>query len=120
MVGEKIEEDFEFLKEDERILAVLIFGSRVGGETHGKSDTDICIVAPGSDPWSVLREIFPKVDTEKKGYDVHTFEELTLKMKHEVMENHKIVWCRDEFELQEYFYNYWKIWNDQAKARDVA
>ena len=44
MDRKKIEEDFKFLEEDEAVLAVLLFGSQVTGETHERSDIDICIV----------------------------------------------------------------------------
>lgn len=116
----KIKEDFSFLKEDVNILAVLVFGSQVTGQKHERSDTDICVVAPDAEPSDVMRKVWRNVKTEKKGYDVHTFEEFNLKMKHEVMENYEIIWCEDKPKLQEYFYKYRKLWKDQAKARGVA
>ncbi|KXB07273.1 hypothetical protein AKJ52_00635, partial [candidate division MSBL1 archaeon SCGC-AAA382C18] len=48
------------------------------------------------------------------------FEELTLKMKHSVIENHQLVWTRNRGNLEEYFYKYRKLWQDQAKARGIA
>lgn len=113
-------DDFEFLKKDDRVLAVLVFGSHVKEEAHEGSDVDVCIVAPESDPLEVLGEVWENVDTEGKNYDVHTFEELSLKMKHQVMENHETVWSRDRYRLQEYFYRFRKLWKDQAIARGVA
>lgn len=44
--GESIEADFAFLAEDERILAVLLFGSSAKEQADERSDWDICIVTP--------------------------------------------------------------------------
>lgn len=114
-----VEKDFSFLREKEGVLAVLLFGSHVTGRDHEKSDLDICIVAPGEDPWDLWLEVDKEVRSKEK-YDFHVFEDLGLKMKHQVMENYEIIWCRDKYKLQEYFYNYRKLWKDQAKARGVA
>ncbi len=116
----KIESDFEFLKSDDEVLAILVFGSSVKGREHSRSDVDICVVAPEQNPWEILREVYSEVDTEGNDYDVHTFEELSLKMKHSVMEDHVPVWIRDHGKLKEYFYRYRKLWQDQAKARGVT
>ncbi len=43
---ERIEADFAFLAEDERILAVLLFGSGAKEQANERSDRDFCIVAP--------------------------------------------------------------------------
>ncbi|KXB03495.1 hypothetical protein AKJ48_03830 [candidate division MSBL1 archaeon SCGC-AAA261O19] len=120
MDKEQVKKDFEFLKDDERVLSVLVFGSQITGRTHERSDIDVCIVAPDADPWGVLKQVFSKIDTEKKNYDVHVFEEFTLRLKHYVMENYETLWTRDKSELETYFYSHRKLWNDQAKARGVA
>ncbi len=116
---ERIQADFSFLQ-DHDVLAVLVFGSQVTGDTHACSDIDICIVAPDEDPVTVMRAVWRNIDTDGKGYDVHTFEEFGLKMKHQVMQQHETVWCRDTAQLEEYFYHVRKRWNDQAIARGIA
>lgn len=120
MDRKQMKKDFEFLREDERVLGVLVFGSQIAERDHEMSDTDVCIVAPDADPWKVLKQVFSKINTEKKDYDVHVFEEFTLRLKHYLMEDYEILWTRDKGELQEYFYKYRKLWEDQAKARGVA
>ncbi len=120
MDQQQIEDDLAFLKEDGRALAVLLFGSHVTGRAHERSDIDICIVAPDTDPMDIMGDIWTNVSTESKNYDVHTFEELPLSIKHRIMEEHETVWCRDDQQLQEYFYTFRKLWQDQAKARGVA
>ena len=115
MDKEQIEKDFEFLKEKEEILAVLVFGSQVKETTHSQSDTDICIVAPETDSWDILSEIYPNINTEKKNYDIKTFEELTLRLKNSVIQNHEIIWTKDNTKLQDYLFKYRNLWNDQAR-----
>jgi len=120
MDREQVAEDFAFLQEDDRVLAVLVFGSQVTGRAHDRSDIDICIVAPEAEPMDIMRSVWANVKTESKDYDVHTFEEFPLKLQHRVMEEHETVWCRDEQELQEYLHRFRKLWNDQAVARGVV
>jgi len=117
MDRKQVKKDFNFL-DDDRVLAVLLFGSQVTDNTHERSDIDICIVAPDMKPITIMRKIWGKLKTEK--YDIHTFEEFSLKMKHQVMKDHEIIHCKDNQELEEYFYQYRKIWNDQAIARGAT
>ncbi|KXA96418.1 hypothetical protein AKJ37_05280 [candidate division MSBL1 archaeon SCGC-AAA259I09] len=119
MDKKSIEEDFSFLKQRRGVLAVLIYGSSVTGRNHGRSDIDVCIVAPDEDQWELWMDVDRKVSGKDK-YDFHIFEDLGLRMKHRVMENHEVLWSRDEPRLQEYFYKYRELWKDQAKARKVA
>ncbi len=108
-----VAKDFEFLKD--RVKAILIFGSSVGGEGR---DIDVCVVAGEKDPKEILKEIFLNVNVEK--YDVWIFEELPLYMKIEVIENHKIVYCKDVADLYEYFYKFRKIWKDQEHRNKLS
>lgn len=117
MDREQIEEDFGFLREDESVLAVLLFGSQATGEAHERSDIDICVVAPDSEPETILKKVWREVKTDR--YDVHTFEEFSLKMKHQVIDKNEIIFCEDKGRLEEYFYRHRKIWNDQSVARGV-
>jgi len=117
---DQVEADFRSLQEDERVLAVLVFGSQVTGQAHERSDIDICVVACDTDPIEMMRTIWQTPEMSRETYDVHTFEEFSLKMKHQVIEDHQVVWCRDGQELEEYFYQFRKLWNDQAVARGVV
>ncbi len=112
----EIERDFQFLKE--RVLALLIFGSRAAEEEHGRSDYDICIVKPESE--EVLKEIFRKIDVSEKKYDVYLFEELPLYMKMEVINNHKVVFSKNIYDLYEYFYFYRKLWQEQERRNKIT
>jgi len=130
-----IEEDFSWAREDERVLAILLFGSKVEGTDHSKSDIDIAIVVPGSshfyhdcegvsdenvDVSEVLRKVFREVNTVSKDYDVHIFEELSLHVKMDIIENHETVYTSDKYGMHEYFYNYRKLWKDQKHRNTMS
>ena len=110
---QKMRKDFEFLKKDKRIQAVLLFGSKTGSRANKRSDVDICIVAPEQKPSDTLGTVFKGLNTEANRYDVHVFEELPLYLKMEVIENHKIISARDKYKLYEHLYFYRKLWKDQ-------
>ncbi len=120
---ERIGADFAFLAEDDRILAVVLFGSGAKDRTDERSDRDICVVAPevrdSDEMWQVLREIYGTIDVVGKRYDIWLFEELPLHMKAQVMENHKVVFCRDLPALYEYFYFYRKMWEGQKHRQEL-
>jgi predicted nucleotidyltransferase len=120
---ERIEADFAFLVEDERILAVLLFGSGAKKQADGRSDRDFCIVAPKirntGDMRAVLSKIYGNINVRGKRYDIWLFEELPLYMKVQVIENHKVVFCKDLPSLYEYFYFYRKVWGDQKHRQEL-
>jgi len=120
---ERIEADFAFLAEDDRIRAVVLFGSGAKDQTDERSDLDICVVAPEvrdtDEMWQVLREIYGTIDVVGKRYDIWLFEELPLHMKAQVVENHKVVFCRDLPALYEYFYFHRKMWEGQKHRQEL-
>ena len=111
-----VEKDFQFLKD--KILALLLFGSRATKKQHKKSDFDICIIKP--DDREIIKEIFRKIDVVRRKYDVYLFEELPLYMKMEVINNHKIIFSKNIYDLYEYFYFYRKLWKDQEKRNRIT
>ena len=117
MDKQKILKDFEFAIK-KNILALLLFGSHVKGEETGRSDVDICIVAPNCDRDELWHEILRRVNTAK--YDIKIFEELPLYLKVEIMENHRIIYAKDELELYEYFYFVRKLWKDQERRQKLS
>ena len=106
---DKILRDFSQFKG--RILAILLFGSTLTGEQHVRSDIDICLVAPASNPDELFKEILKMDVTER--YDVKIFELLPLGLKGRILEDHIVVWTRDKYELSYYLYKWKKIWLDQ-------
>ena len=125
---EELEDYFSWVSDDDRILAVLLFGSVVRDEEHLKSDVDVCVVVPGAshfyydcegvsdekvDASDVLMKVFRKVDTASEDIDVHIFEDLPLHVQMDIIEDHEVVYTSDKLGMYEYFYNYRKLWDDQ-------
>ncbi|MFB6245520.1 MAG: nucleotidyltransferase domain-containing protein [Candidatus Nanohaloarchaea archaeon] len=120
MGREQLEKDVKDFSEIDGVKAVLLFGSRVEGRSHSRSDWDICLVAPEKDPWEVVKQTFYSEETRREEYDVHAFEELPLKIKIRIVENHEVLFREKGFRLEEYLHRYRRIWNDTSKARGVS
>ncbi len=122
MVGIKtIKKDFLFLSLRDDILAILLYGSVAKGEETQRSDIDICIISPScKDKLGLLNEIYRKLDVFSKKYDVRFFEELPLYIQINIIENNKIIYAKDVYELYEYFYYFRKLWEDQASRQHVT
>ncbi|WP_456468263.1 hypothetical protein [Archaeoglobus sp.] len=76
---------------------------------------DICI-APRKD-LKFLR-FFWSIGASK--YDIWLFEELPLYMKIEVIENHEVIYCKDESELCGYFNRFRKIREDRERRNRLS
>ncbi len=109
---EQIERDFEMFKD--KVLAILLFGSLVKNEQTAGSDIDVCLVVGSKDVKEVFNLVLESGLTTK--YDIKIFEMLPLKLKGEIIENHKVVWTKDAGELSYYLYKHRKVWDDQKLA----
>lgn len=109
-IQEMIEKDFSSFKN--KVFAIILFGSFARKEQTEKSDIDICIVVKEKEK---IKEIWNKILesglTEK--YDIKIFELLPLKLKIEVINEGKLIFCKDEKELSYYFWKFKKIWEDE-------
>lgn len=86
---------------DAEIIAVLLFGSQVGGKATPISDTDICLVLhPGNHDAETLfqKRLSYLKETDA---DVHIFSQLPLYIRKRVLKEGKILFCRDEDILYE-------------------
>lgn len=99
---EMVRKDFSFLKD--KVKGVLLFGSACGN-TKAARDIDICIIAPKIDEKNLLKEIFRRVNVNKK--------------KMEIIKNHIIIYGNAP-EIGEYFYFYRKLWNDQKHRQKLT
>ncbi len=132
---DQLKNDFSWVEKDERVLAVLLFGSFVKDEEHLKSDIDLTLVVPGAsyfyfdckglsdesvDIKDVLLKVFREVNTVSKNYDVHIFEELPLNIQYDIIEEHEVVYTADRLGMHEYFYNYRKLWADQRHRNTMS
>lgn len=132
---ERLSEDFAWVENDNRILAVLLFGSVGRGEDHSKSDIDVALVVPGASEFyydcegisdedvkieDVLMKVYREVDTVSGNLDVHIFEELPIRIQMSIIKNHQIIYISDKFGMYEYFYNYRKLWEDQRHRNTMS
>ncbi len=107
-----IEKDFAPLKGE--VIGILMYGSRVTGTDHARSDIDVCLVAGVNDPSKLFKDLLVTNLTAK--YDVKIFEMMPLKMKGSILDNHVVVWSGDEGELSLYLHKYARIWVDQKTS----
>ncbi|MBU4220528.1 MAG: nucleotidyltransferase domain-containing protein [Euryarchaeota archaeon] len=118
---EPVKKDFLFLFSRNEILAILLYGSVAKGEDTPQSDIDICIVAPScKDKKGLLNEIYRKLDVYSKKYDVRFFEELPLYIQINIIENNRIIYSKNVYDLYEYFYYFRKLWNEQEMRQKVT
>jgi predicted nucleotidyltransferase len=116
----KIKQDFKGLSKNKNIVAILLYGSWASGEATPRSDIDLCIVAPKTEPQAVLSTIWRTVNVTARKYEVYVFEEMPLYLKMEVINSHKVIYAQDEGELYEYFYFFRKLWNDQKHRQEIT
>jgi len=113
--GKDILKEIKELQND--VLAILIYGSVAKGKENERSDIDICIVAPGAKSSHLYTKLLPLM---KENYDIKIFEDMPLFLKMEVIENHKIVYVKNVYQLYEYFYKFRKIWKDQEHRQKLT
>jgi len=83
-------------RQDPKILAVLLFGSKARQQENQKSDIDICLVLPPQkyDSLSLSRI---KLDYLKHfDVDIHIFQQLPLYVRHRVLKEGKVLHSKDE------------------------
>ena len=88
-------------KEDQEVLAVILFGSRARGEATAESDVDVCLVleSRNDDPLRLSRKKLEYLRFE--GLDVQVFQQLPLYVRRRVMGEGKVRFVRDEERLYE-------------------
>ncbi len=109
MDKEGIVKDFEQFKD--KILGIVLFGSFANKSWGKRSDIDICLIAEEYDADKLFKELLKTRLSEK--YDVKIFEFLPLKLKGSVLENHRVIWTKNDAELSYYLYKWRRLWNDQ-------
>ncbi len=113
--------DLHYIIKFPEVLAVLLFGSQVTGNTTSRSDIDVCVVAPdlktSEEKSLLLSKIWRGLRTSR--YDIWLFEELPLCLRISIITHHSILFCKDKPALFEHFYFYRKIWKDQAHRQTI-
>ena len=91
------------VKQDEEVLAVIIFGSAVRQEKTPLSDVDICLVMTSQPKSFKLTSLSHKRLEYMKGdsLDVRIFQQLPLYIRVRVLREGRILFVRDENQLYE-------------------
>jgi predicted nucleotidyltransferase len=99
-------------KKDQRILAVLLFGSVARRRNHEGSDTDICLVlVPGA--YTPLQLSRTKLEyLQDFDQDVHVFQQLPLYIRKRVLKDGKILYSRDTDSLYEVAFTFIREYAD--------
>lgn len=104
------------LEKINNIFAVILYGSYANGNANKKSDIDICLVLKTEDN-RIIKDVYKKtlyISGMSEKYDIKIFENMPLSLKIEVIKKSKILSCKNNQELEEYFYFINKLWKDNA------
>ncbi|GJL64835.1 MAG: hypothetical protein NPIRA04_34890 [Nitrospirales bacterium] len=87
------------VKTDERVLAILLYGSQARGDAHARSDTDVCLVLdPDYDvpdeQINVRLNYLSSFDL-----DLHVFQALPLPVRSRVLKDGEVLFCRNSDQL---------------------
>ncbi|MGQ9647617.1 MAG: type VII toxin-antitoxin system MntA family adenylyltransferase antitoxin [Thermodesulfobacteriota bacterium] len=90
-------------KQDEEVLAVIVFGSAARQEQTASSDVDLCLVLmPRRKPFESLALSYKRLEYMKDNtLDVRIFQQLPLYIRVRVLKEGRIIFVRDESELYE-------------------
>lgn len=94
----------ENARQDQDVLAVIVFGSRARGDNGPASDLDICLVLQPND-FSSLQLSHKRLEYLKlfsvTGLDIQVYQQLPLYIRKRILKEASILFCRDEEALYE-------------------
>ena len=94
-IARKLERCLSQAREDQDILAVILFGSVARGEQTPTSDMDVCLVLQPGD-YSSLTLSRKKLAYLKEGaLDIHIFQQLPVYIRTRVLKEGKVLFARD-------------------------
>jgi predicted nucleotidyltransferase len=100
VLGEGLERLLQKIRLDTNVCAVFLFGSVAKGVSNSLSDIDICIVL--NNRLDSLAMSHKKLEyLGLADYDVTLFQQLPLYIRHRVIKEGKVLFCRDEGKLYE-------------------
>ncbi|MCL5237431.1 MAG: nucleotidyltransferase domain-containing protein [Nitrospirae bacterium] len=81
---------------DNDVLAVILFGSAARNETTSLSDKDICIVLLPKAYESTALSHKKLEYLSEYDFDIHVYQQLPIYIKHRVIKEGRVLFCRDE------------------------
>jgi predicted nucleotidyltransferase len=86
------------VRDDPEILAIFLFGSAARGEQGPTSDVDTCLMfAPGiSDRLHMAQKRLDYMSEAPDGLDIQVFQLLPLYIRHRILKEGKVLFCREE------------------------
>ena len=91
-------------RQDQDMLAVIVFGSCARGDDGPTSDLDICLVLQPKD-YTDLKLSRKRLEYLKfvsiPGLDIHVYQQLPLYIRKRILKEGEILFCRDEEVLYE-------------------
>ena len=114
MISNGLQQVVQMVKEDSRLLAAVLFGSRARGEATPASDVDLCLVL---DPTRASRDAVGAVKMEylektPTDFDIQVYQTLPLYVRRRVLAEGKVLFCRDEDALYELAYRTIRAFED--------
>ena len=99
--GTKLDRLLGMVKQDEEVLAVIIFGSEVRQGKTPLSDVDLCLIMmPLPKPSSLTGLSYKRLEyMEDNSFDVRIFQQLPLYIRVRVLKEGRILFVRDEDQL---------------------
>ena len=109
-------------QKDQEILGVLLFGSVAREQQTPRSDVDVCLVLLHQ-RYDALFLSRKKIEYMKQfDFDAHIFQQLPLYIRHRVLREGKVLFCRDEdllysvaFQTAQAFEDYKPIYREYLK-----
>jgi len=86
---------------DDRVLAILLYGSRARGESRPESDTDVCLVLSAE---ANSRQAGSQTELDYVGFaglDVRVFQRLPLYVRQRVLKDGKVLLVKRDEDLYE-------------------
>jgi len=109
----ELQDTFQFILEDDRILGLFLFGSYATYDQTPMSDVDLCFIVPNkSQIKNVYSSVMKHAINFRDEYDIRFFEEFPLHVKIQVIEKGIPLVGRDIPAIYEYFWIYRQMWED--------
>ena len=100
---EKVAQLVSAAAKDERVLALLLFGSRARGDATRFSDVDLCVVLDPtrSDAGTAAAVKLAYLDTTPGAFDIQVYQNLPIYVRKRVLAEGRVLYCRDDDALYE-------------------